>query len=191
LIFILGLGVFTQTANSQTINWELPVFEIPAGSWLLTSAGGSFNQINGSTIILRTTPFANNSGFLYAEYFNPIITSVSFDWVLTDDNPGNESSDFVIQAGYCLGDASTFEYANFDLFTGASTTQHSGSVFLANLDLKSFGFSTGVTGCSSKLEITNLNFTVIPEPASYGLVGSFVLLFAAVAKIGARCRSRK
>jgi hypothetical protein len=161
---------FSNTFGPSTILPQQP------GSWSYVSMLiSSFEKIDENTIILRAVPIMGGSGLIDAYYFNPYITRVSFDWMLMDDNPGGEGPDFRIQAGY------RDDFVKYDLYNGSTTLPHSGSVSLENLSLQSFGFYTNVTGGSSKLEITNLNFTVIPEPASYALILSFVsLLFVAV-----------
>ncbi len=186
LLSLFAAGLF-QPARSQAFTltgrlFSFPFYPYPTvpqqpGSWSsLVMLGASFEKLDENTIILRAVPVMGRTGRIDSDYFNPYITGVSFDWMLIDDNPGGEGPDFTIRAGYRA------DFINYDLYNGSTTLPHSGSISLENLYLQSFGFYTNVTGGSSKLEITNLNFTVIPEPASYALILSFVSLFLVAVK---------
>ena len=56
------------------------------------------------------------------------------------------------------------------------------TIFLSDGEAWTNTAEDDVLEVSSKLEITNLNFTVIPEPASYALILSFFSLFLVAVK---------
>ena len=162
----------------------LPVFTFPNGVWYGLSSSNCLFQVVSNTeisiFISGVPPLASNvygSGML-----NEVqITDLSFNWSFTSANVSIPSN---IIADYYLGGSA------YNLVTGG-TVFSSGSVSLSNLALPSIGFGLSVSSGSGTLNISNIEYSVIPESSSYALIYSLVVLAYMLLRINPLSRTKR
>jgi hypothetical protein len=190
--FLLLLFVSMTHAQATLLvtnppNWNLPPASFPsAGQWgamvrgtglTLDPSRQAFREISETEILLNCgSYFLCTSVRSWVNH--PTITSLSFDW---DFSALEEPTVNPVLVKYQLDDQ------DYDLVSGYEIAA-SGSVLLTNLDVRSFGYSFVMESGSGTLRITNLDYSVVPEPASMILL---VFAFAAFMCMKMRIMSNK
>jgi len=157
----------------------------PAGIWFATGTDNSgFEFIDDHTVSLHAAPPPPDRGLgvvgiFHATYLNSIISGVSFDWSLVNNDPGSSIDGYLVEASYFSGSMYDDNLKTL-MFSGPVGSLVSGSVMLGDLSLSEFTFGLSAVNGSSDLLITNLSFTVIPESSSCCLVLSLIILSIAI-----------
>ena len=157
----------------------------PAGIWFATGIDNSgFDFIDDHTVSLHAAPPPPDRGLgivgiFDATYLNSIISGVSFDWALVNNDPGSSVDGYLVEASYFRGSLYDDSLKSV-LFSGPVLGLVSGSVLLEDLNLSKFSFRLSAVNGSSDFLITNLSFTVIPESSSCCLILSLIVSSVAI-----------